>query len=250
MNLLNGRPLVDIHTHVLPKVDDGARDDGDALAMLRVAEEDGISAVVATPHAHHANPAAIVGNVERLNELAESKGINCRIFAGSEVRISADLVERFEAGQLVTINATRHMLLELSLAHEWRVEVVERVIDKLHEAGLRPILAHPERYPFVIISPEVVERFVERRVPMQINALSLTGYHSQASQRTAFALIDAGQVHLVASDAHSARWRPPQIRAALEEIGARRGDSYVDGLIENAEAVVQGKTVRLDLGIR
>lgn len=249
MNPLNGRPLVDIHTHVLPWVDDGAKNESDALEMLRVAAEDGIGTLIATPHAHHAVPENIESDVAWLNDLAASEEIDIRVLPGSEVRIAADLVEKYEAGKLVTLNGTRHMLLELSLAHEWRIEVVEKVILKLQDAGLRPILAHPERYPFVIIEPQTVEAFIALEVPMQINALSLSGYHSQASQRTAYALIDAGHVHIVASDAHSARWRPPQIRAALEEIGNRRSLSYVDGLIENAEAVIAGESLRLDLGI-
>ena len=248
MNPLDSRRLVDIHTHVLPKVDDGAKDDQAALEMLKVAESDGIGTVVATPHAHHANPEQIVDDVARLNELALSADINIEILAGSEVRIGADLVERFEAGKLVTINSTRHMLLELSLAHEWRIEVVEKVIDKLQNAGLHPIMAHPERYPFIIIEPRIIERFIARGVPMQINALSLTGYHSQASQRTAYTLLDSGYVHLVASDAHSARWRPPQIRKGLEEISDRLGAAYVAGLVANAEAAIRGNPLRMDLG--
>ncbi len=248
MKILDGQRLIDIHTHVLPKLDDGAKDDQAALEMLGVAESDGIGTVVATPHAHHANPEQIVDGVARLNALAASAGIDVEILAGSEVRIGADLVERFEAGKLVTINGTRHMLLELSLAHEWRIEVVEKVIDKLQNAGLQPILAHPERYPFIIIEPQIIERFVARGVPMQINALSLSGYHSQASQRTARTLLDNGMVHIVASDAHSARWRPPQIRKALKEIGEKWGEAYVEGLVANAEAVITGNSVRLDLG--
>lgn len=248
MNLLDGRRLVDIHTHVLPRVDDGAKDEEAALEMLQAAEADGICAVVATPHAHHANPEHIINDVARLNDLARERGIDIRVLPGSEVRIAADLVERFEAGKLVTLNGTHHMLLELSLAHEWRIDVVEKVIVKLQDAGLRPILAHPERYPFIIIEPKIAAAFVALEVPLQINALSLTGYHSQASQRTAHALIGAGHVHIVASDAHSARWRPPEIRSALEEIAMIRGAEYVEGLIANAEAVIDGQPVQLELG--
>ena len=248
MTVLDDRRLVDIHTHVLPRVDDGARDEGDALEMLRVAAADGVGTVIATPHAHHAAPGHIARDVAWLNALAGANGIDILVLPGSEVRIAADLVERFEAGRLVTLNGTRHMLLELSLAHEWRIDIVEKVILKLQDAGLRPILAHPERYPFIIIEPRVVEHFVTLEVPLQINALSLTGYHSQAAQRTAYALLDAGHVHIVASDAHSARWRPPQIRAALEEIATLRGPAYVEGLIANAEAVIAGEPLRLDLG--
>jgi protein-tyrosine phosphatase len=248
MNILDGRRLVDIHTHVLPRVDDGAKDEQAALEMLRVAAADGIGTVVATPHAHHARPERIGDEAARLTALARSEGIDICVLPGSEVRIAADLVEKFKAGKLVTLNGTRHMLLELSLAHEWRIDVVEKVILKLQEAGLRPILAHPERYPFVIIEPKLAATFVALDVPLQLNALSLSGYHSQAAQRTAYTLLDAGHVHIVASDAHSARWRPPQLRTALAEIAERRGARYVEGLLANADAVIAGEPVRLVLG--
>ena len=246
MSILDGQKLVDIHTHVLPRVDDGAKDEHAALEMLQVAAEDGIGTVVATPHAHHANPDHIANDVEWLATLARDEGVDVEILPGSEVRIDADLVERHRSGQLLTINGTSHFLLELSLAHEWKTEVVERVVDKLHDAGLRPILAHPERYPFVVIEPEILERFVERGVPMQINALSLSGYHSAASQRTAERLLELRLVQIVASDAHSARWRPPRIRFALEAIEEAHGDQYVRLLMANARAVVAGEPVRFD----
>lgn len=248
MSFRNGRPLVDIHTHVLPGVDDGARDTEAALTMLREAATDGIGTVVATPHSHWASGPGLPEAVARLQALADEAGIAITILPGNEVRITADLVEQYERGEILTINDTNYLLLELHLSHNWRIEVIEGVIQKLIDAGLKPILAHPERYPFVVLEPMVLEHFAALGVPLQMNAGSLSGYHSQGSQRTAEIMLDAGLVHLVASDAHSARYRPPQIRDALEKIAAARSDDYVDGLLANAEAVIAGRPVRLDLG--
>ncbi|CAN5546083.1 tyrosine-protein phosphatase [soil metagenome] len=248
MSFLNGRRLVDIHAHVLPGVDDGARDLDAALDMLRAAAEDGVGTIVATPHSHWASGPGLPEAVERLQELAAGADLDITILPGNEVRIAADLVDQYERGEILTINNTSYLLLEFHLSHNWRVEVIEGVIQKLIDAGLKPILAHPERYPFVVLDPMVLERFVAMGVPMQLNAPSLSGYHSQGSQRTAHAMLDAGLVHIVASDAHSARYRPPQIRQALEEIANIRDDAYVEGLIANAEAVIAGEPVRLDLG--
>jgi protein-tyrosine phosphatase len=241
--MLNHRRLIDIHAHVLPGVDDGARDEQAALEMLRAAADDGIGTLVATPHSHWADGYDIPAAVARLSELASAHDIDIEILPGSEVRIAADLIEQHEHGKLRTLNDTQHLLLELYFAHEWRIEVVERVISRLQEAGVRPILAHPERYPFVVIEPKVIERFVALGVPIQINALSLSGYHSEASRRTALALLEAGLVHIIASDAHSARWRPPQLRQALDEIATLHGQDYVTRLLDNAEAVVTGRDI-------
>jgi protein-tyrosine phosphatase len=246
--MLNDQRLIDIHTHVLPGVDDGARDDQAALEMLRAAADDGIGTLIATPHAHWADGYDVPAAVERLNALASGADIDVEILPGSEVRIAADLVEQLERGALRTLNGTSYLLLELYFSHEWRIEVVESVIERLRDAGLKPILAHPERYPFVVIEPKVVERFIALGVPVQINALSLSGYHSEGSRRTAHALLDAGLVHIVASDAHSARWRPPLLRQALEEIARLHGETYVARLLHNAEAVVHGRPIDLTPG--
>lgn len=247
MTNLNGR-LVDIHAHVLPAVDDGPRDDASALEMLRVAAEDGIGTIVATPHTHWVRGARLPEAVARLNELAREAGIDIEVLAGSEARIAADLLEQHTRGDILTLNGTHYLLLELYLSHDWKIEVIERVLGRLLDAGLQPILAHPERYPFVVLDPLVVERFVRLGVPLQLNAPSLSGYHSQGSQRAALALVEAGLIHLVASDAHSPAYRPPRLSAALETIAAMRGPEYVAGLRANAEAVIRGAPLNLDLG--
>jgi protein-tyrosine phosphatase len=244
----NGRRLVDIHTHVLPGVDDGPRTIDAALDMLRSAAGDGIGTVVATPHSHWAQGDGLPEAVACLNELAAAAGIEIEVLPGSEVRIAADLIDQHGRGEFLTINGTGYLLLELHLSHDWKIEVIESVLAKLIDVGLKPILAHPERYAFVVLDPLIVKRFVALGVPMQINAPSLSGYHSQGSQRAAHALLDAGLVHIVASDAHSALYRPPQLRAALERIASLRGQAYVEGLIANAEAVIRDEPVRLDLG--
>jgi protein-tyrosine phosphatase len=243
----NGR-LVDIHAHVLPAVDDGPRDDAAALEMLRVAAADGIGTIVATPHSHWVRGARLPEAVARLNELARANGIEIEVLAGNEARISANLLEEHARGDILTLNGTSYLLLELYLSHDWKLEVIERVLGRLLDAGLRPILAHPERYPFVVLDPLVVERFVRLGVPLQLNAPSLSGYHSQGSQRAARALVEAGLIHLVASDAHSPAYRPPLLRDALEQIAALRGPEYAAGLRANAEAVIRGEPLNLDLG--
>ncbi|MEZ4524180.1 MAG: CpsB/CapC family capsule biosynthesis tyrosine phosphatase [Thermomicrobiales bacterium] len=249
MSILDGRSLIDIHSHVLPGLDDGARTSDAALQMLKEAADDGIGTIVATPHSHYAAGPHLLDAVDMLQQQAADAGIEITVLPGHEVRIAADLVEQYERGDILTLNGTDYLLLEFFLSHNWKVEVLESVIRKLIDAGLKPILAHPERYPFVVLEPMIVKRFAEMGVPLQLNAPSLSGYHSEGSQRTAIALLEAGLVHIVASDAHTARYRPPQVREALERIEAIRGESYVEGLIANAEAVISGGTVQLDLGI-
>jgi protein-tyrosine phosphatase len=235
--------LIDIHTHVLPGADDGARDDAAALAMLRAAELDGIGTVVATPHAHHVQPETITARVEHLNQLACEEGIDVRVLPGSEVRIGADLVERFEAGKLLTLNGTRYLLLELYLSQEWAFEVVESVIDRLRAADLQPVLAHAERYPFVQREPGVLHTLLDRRVPVQINAAALTGYHGDGAQAAAETLLREGLAQIIASDAHNAEWRPPRLRYAYERAAGLTTNEHARILMANATCIIEGRDI-------
>src|SRR5690348_13312664 len=116
-----GSRVIDLHTHVLPGIDDGARDAAQALAMLRLAASDGITRIVATPHAHHAARLSVdVGaHVSRLNDLARCEQIPVDVLPGSEVRIVSGLAERVLAGDRLTLNGSRYLLVELPLHDEW-----------------------------------------------------------------------------------------------------------------------------------
>lgn len=211
--------------------------------MLRAAEQDGIGTIVATPHAHHVQPETVICRVERLNQLAGEEGIAVRVLPGSEVRIAADLIERHQAGKLLTLNGARYLLLELYLSHEWAFEVVESVIDRLRAAGLQPVLAHAERYPFVQRDPHVIQSLADRRVPVQINAAALTGYHGEAARAAAETLLRAGLAQLIASDAHNPEWRPPRLRYAYQRAAELTTNDHAQTLMANAACIIEGRDI-------
>src|SRR5438477_13136957 len=108
-------PLVDLHAHILPGVDDGARDEAQALAMLRAAAEDGTAIIAATPHAHHVDPNRIAPGVARLNALAAEAALPIKVVTGAEYRIVPELGSLYQQGRLVTLNGTDWALVELYL---------------------------------------------------------------------------------------------------------------------------------------
>lgn len=236
--------LVDLHCHVLPGVDDGARDEAAALRMLRMAEEDGIRVVAATSHAHRC-PAELVGpGVARLNQLAAEAGINIDIVPGSEVRLDAGLAKRYREGKLVTLNHGPYLLLELFLSGPWPKSTA-RVVAELQALGLRPILAHPERYPDVQGDPGIVRELVEMGVPMQLNADSLAGRTERDARPAAEELLRRRLAHLIASDAHNPDWRPPRLRAAFERAAELAGPDYAAWMAANALKVIHGEAIDL-----
>jgi protein-tyrosine phosphatase len=238
-------PLADLHTHILPRMDDGASSEAIALAMLRAAEEDGTTAVVATPHAHHANHAEIRPGVERLNALAAEAGVGVRVLPGSEARITSRLVEQHTKGELVTLNGTPWVLIELYLGDEWPMHLVERALDRLLEGGLRPVLAHAERYPMVQRQPRLVEAIVARGIPVQLNAGSLFGENGILAQKAAESLLAKRLAHLIASDAHGPGWRAPVIRPALLRAAELTGEEYARWMAGVPWSILAGEDVIL-----
>jgi protein-tyrosine phosphatase len=236
--------LVDLHSHVLPRVDDGARDDDEALRMLRIAEEDGIGTIAATPHAHHFPGSLVPERVERLNQLAADAGLTIKVVPGSEVRLAADLPARHRDVQLLTLNCSRYLLFELYFDGGWP-SYLRRVVDELRALGLWPILAHAERYEAVQRDPAPLRDLIAAGVPIQINAASLVGPAERGAQPTAERLIRDRMVHILASDAHNAAWRPPRLRAAAQRVAEIAGADYAAWMLATSAAIVRGEEITL-----
>lgn len=238
-------PLIDLHSHILPGLDDGPRTDEQALEMLRIAASDGIGTIVATPHAHHARAAATLAGVERLNTLARSHGIDITILPGSEIRIGPGIAERHLSGELLSLDGGPYLLIELYLHDEWPLALVERALDRIIDAGLRPILAHVERYPFVQHNPRALLPFIERGIPLQLNAGALTYREHDIERLTAEALLRARMAHLIASDAHNARYRPPLLSPAYASVAKVAGADYARYLHATPRLLLSGAALTL-----
>ncbi|MDI3340499.1 MAG: protein-tyrosine-phosphatase [Sphaerobacter sp.] len=236
--------LVDLHSHVLPGVDDGARDLDQALRMLRLAEADGVRTIAATPHASEAAPQQIHAGVAQLNRLAADAGLRLRVVPGSEVRLAADLAERAGAGHLVTLAGTRYLLLELPLWGGWPPFLLDAVYH-CQVAGLWPILAHAERYRPVQRDPGLILDLIDRGVLVQLNGDSLFGRNGREARWAAEELLRCHAAHLIASDAHDADARPPRIRAALERAAALAGTDYARWMAHAAAGVLQGQPIQI-----
>ena len=236
--------LVDLHCHILPGVDDGATHEAESLRMLRVAEEEGIGLIAATPHAHHCPAGRIPPKVARLNELAVEQGLVVRVVPGQEVRLVADMVARYRAGELATLNGGHYLLLELPLSGPLP-SYLRRAIDDLQGIGLRPILAHAERYGDIQRDPAPLRELIACGVPIQVNAGSITGPAERAARPAAERLLRERLVHLIASDSHDDRWQPPRLRAALARAAEIAGAEYVDWMVASAAAVLRDEVIAL-----
>ncbi len=237
-------PLVDLHCHLIPGVDDGSHDYPESIKMMQIAYEDGVRTIAATPHAHRCPADRVPMKVAHLNDLAAEHGIGIRVVPGIEVRYAPNLFQRFEAGEFLTLNGTRYLLLEAFLSGSWPKSFVNTV-EELHEADIWPILAHAERYEDVQRDPTMLLDVIAAGVPVQINADSLAGRAERGARPAAEFLISNRMAHIIASDGHNARWRMPRIRQAVERVAELAGEDYARWIAGNSAAVIAGEPISL-----
>jgi protein-tyrosine phosphatase len=198
--------LIDIHTHILPGIDDGAQSVEESLLILTAAVNAGVRAVVTTPHILD-DPSKVDWKNMRdifnlLNDVANQKGIDIRIIWGAEVFISPDLPEMINAYPELTINmGERHVLIELP-SNEIPT-YFNSIIFRLLVKGVVPIIAHPERNG--VIQKEIgrVKELSSKGILCQINSGSLLGSYGRKAQKIAKRLLSMNLIDIIASDVHS-----------------------------------------------
>ena len=237
--------MIDLHCHILPGIDDGATDLDVALAMCRLAAEDGCTAMVATPHLRHelwqnADRALI----ERLfHQVCERTRGLIEIFLGGEIAVnseSAHEMNRLPGGDLLPLAGSRYLLLEF---HPRRMGPdPEELIHELVVDGWRPVIAHPERIPWLASDPAYMAALLKHGALAQVTATSLTHKAGRFVSDAASRMLAAGMVHFVASDAHGITRRPPGLSEAYREVAEAGGEALARRLfIVNPRAVLENR---------
>jgi protein-tyrosine phosphatase len=236
--------VIDLHTHILPGIDDGAVDDEMAIRMLGQAQDDGITAMAATPHfvpgsfAPHAE--AVKTAVRRLSEKARANGIDLRISAAHEVRAGAGLVDRLKRGEILAFDPKRrYLLVEMpgTEVPEW----MDRLLFELEVADLIPVLAHPERNGGVMRDPVRLYSLVRRGCLVQVTADSLRGRFGKSVQQTAETILLHDMAHMVVSDAHDDVDRRPVLSEARAMVEKLVGPAVtLDLFVRNPERILEG----------
>ena len=237
-------PMFDIHNHLLPGVDDGAKTIEVSVEMARMAVADGISHMVASPHANDVYTYDRSGHEAAISELRsrlQSEVIPLELSLGCDFHLSFENVQDALAHPTrYTIGTTPYLLVELS-----QYGVPPYMADSmmhLGSAGLRPILTHPERNPILQQDLEMVLRWIRQGVVMQITANAVTGSWGERARRAALWLLEHRAVHVLASDAHDTQRRVPKLSEARDLIAQTYGMELANMLVEgNPRAIVQGE---------
>ncbi|MBI5085445.1 MAG: exopolysaccharide biosynthesis protein [Acidobacteria bacterium] len=233
--------MVDIHSHLLHGLDDGAATLDQSVAMARMAAQSGTTDLVATPHANSEfefNPQLVQRCWEDLQHLL---GNTIRIHLGCDLHLAYDNIRKaIENPARYSINGLGYLLVEFSdilILHS-----AEEVFSQLRQAGLTPIVTHPERNPHLASNLKRLQRWVECGVFLQVTAQSVTGRFGPQAASCARTLLKRGLAHFVASDAHDTQDRPPRLDDARVFIRAVYGGEYAELLFEiHPRAVIEGQ---------
>lgn len=237
--------MIDIHSHILPYMDDGAADIDAALAMAQDAHNDGISVVVATPH--HANgvymnPAReIEAAVKVLNTKLQEAGHPLQVLPGQEIRLYGDLLDDLERGELLTLAGSRYILLEMPSSRVPRN--MEETCHELIIQGFIPVIAHPERNAEIAADPSRLVKLTELGALGQLTAQSIAGVFGSKLQKLSLELCRQQTIHVIASDAHDQRHRPFGLNEAYSVVKRELGDPAFDFFLQNSRSILANDEV-------
>ncbi|HZG17439.1 MAG TPA: CpsB/CapC family capsule biosynthesis tyrosine phosphatase [Candidatus Bathyarchaeia archaeon] len=239
--------MIDIHCHILPGLDDGARSIEEAVAMARNAWHDGITDMIATPHTcdgiYHNSLSQIKEAVEQLQRVLTDQGIPLKLHAGAEIHIHHELVANLQAAKLATL-CDQHTYVLLELPSIQLPRFTDQLIEELLALGLTPIIAHPERLEVLCNQPQRLAGWIAQGAVAQVTADSLVGKMGKSTKRATEAMIKNRLVHLLASDAHHATHRRAELSAAFSVLAKLVSSEDAALFHENAKAVLLGHPCR------
>lgn len=243
--------MIDLHTHILPGVDDGAGDLDEAVEMCRRSYEDGCRTLVATPHLRQESywnddRRLLEERFETLcTEVAQRLGDDLQLLLGGEIALHAaslDEIAELPGGELLPMAGTRYLLLEF----DWR-GLGPDPLELLHEvtvAGFRPIVAHPERYAWLMRDRPLVKAMVDQGALIQLTAMSVVGDLGAMPRDASEWLIDAGLAHILSSDTHDPSLRRPGLSDARDYVASRWGEPLARAMVEDhPRAVLEDRPI-------
>jgi protein-tyrosine phosphatase len=236
--------MIDLHCHILPSMDDGPKTMEESLEMCRMAHQDGIRAIVASPHTQNGvyvnTKKRILEAIEELKKRLRSANLEIEIFQGSEVRVNAEIPRMIQDGRVTTLNHLSNAVL-LEFPGYMIPNVSCRFLQLLTNRGIIPVIGHPERIP-QLRDLSLVKELVQMGALIQVAAGSLTGVFGTEPRALCRAYLEQRLVHVIASEAHSPHDRPPVLSSAVEEAAEIVGMEQARLLVtDNPRSIIRGK---------
>lgn len=206
--------MIDIHSHILPGIDDGAKDLSESLALLNIAQNDGITHMVATPHIHigrfNNSVTQLYNDISTLKVQVLANNINIKLAVAAEIRLDVELMSLVLGNKLPfigTLDSVNYLLLELPHSHV--PQGYDKFINWLAKKNIKVVIPHPERNRDIQSNPFYINHLKQLGCDFQLTASSIEGSWGEIARRISIDMLEKGLVTYVASDAHSVKRRPP-----------------------------------------
>ncbi len=239
--------MIDIHCHILPKVDDGSQSMQMSLDMIATAYDSGVRSMIATPHCwlgaydNLASP-SLQETWDELYHAVHAAGIPMHLYQGMEIMAFDELAEALQRGMVWTLNGTRYFLIEFSFHED--PAYCRQVLNSCLTAGYLPVIAHPARYFFVQEEPSIVYEWYTMGCAIQLNKDSLLGRHGRNAYEVSHSLLRHHLVSCVASDAHENSMRTTDLDEVRSQLLYRYNEEYAYMLLEeNPSRILRGETL-------
>lgn len=236
--------MIDIHSHIIPNVDDGARSVEETFNILKEAQEAGFTDVILTSHFllnyYETNAQELIFWKEKLQEVLKKQGTKINLHSGMEIYITNQMEELLENKKILTLANSRYMLIELPLATN--VKYFDYVVYYLEAKGIKPIIAHPERYKCVQKDPDIVEEYIEKGCLIQCNYGSIVNLYGREAEKTIKTLLKKNQVHFLGSDVHRENGTYLIILDAIKKIRKIIGENIINEITTiNPKKILQNE---------
>lgn len=219
---------IDMHCHIIPEVDDGAKDVTEMNEMLKIAYKEGIRCIIATPHYHprrgREHPEVLRRQAVLLRDAAHKIDKHFRIYLGTEIYFGQDIPQKIKEKKILTMNNRAYILVEFSPGETF--VYMQQSLQQLQLNGYQVILAHVERYLCVTEEPELALQLRDMGVYLQVNAGSICGDSGRKIKTFVQKLMEEDAVFCVGTDAHSARRRAPRMKKASDYVRKKYGEEY------------------------
>ncbi len=232
--------MVDIHSHVLWGLDDGAETEAESLAMLKIASETGTTDIVATPHSDNQYQYDSEAIAQRIEALTTATGGVPRIHRGCDFHMNLENIQEcLKNPAKFTINGLGYLMVEF--ADNLIPPSTEEIFRRFMELKIVPVITHPERNPILRTTPDRLQQWIDTGCVIQVTAQSLTDRFGKSVRAATWNLLRKGLVHILASDAHDTAHRPPRLDVARQIVVKEMGEEAADlMLLENPTAVIRG----------
>ena len=198
------RRMIDMHSHILPYIDDGAIKLKESIQMIKEAKEAGFDSIVSTSHyieeSYNASKMKRQELIDLLNSKLQEEDIEIKIYNGAEAYITPNLIKLIKDDKLPTLNNTKYLLMELPMNSQ--IIYLDRMISNLVSSGLVPVIAHPERYSYVQENPKMIMNLLDRGAIFQSNYGSIIGVYGREAEKTLKKLLKNDMIYLFGSDCH------------------------------------------------